>query len=98
VFISKQRDMFESDENSIPFDSAQIKLLHSRVLEESLHTLSDNRNGQKVRDDVMDWVMRDRETAFAFVTCCKLVGVDPEKMRDRIKYLQKKWKKEECDG
>ena len=98
MFRLKQREMFESDESSIRFEQSHAKILHTRLLEESLHTLSDNRNGSGVRTDVMDWVNSESEEAFSFVVCCKLVGVDPEKMRDRIKYLQNKWNKEEVDG
>ena len=98
MFRLKQREMFEPDESSIPFDESHAKILHTRLLEESLHTLSDDRNGSDVRTDVMDWVNSESGEAFSFVICCKLVGVDPGKMRDRIKYLQNKWNKEEVDG
>ncbi len=91
MFRLKQKELFEPDDNSAEFDPAQAKALHTRLLEESLHTLGDDRNGDDIRKDVMEWASSDSGDVFAFRTCCACAGIDPVKLRERLEYLIKKW-------
>jgi len=78
-----------------PLTESEAERLHHRLLEESLRMLGDNRAGDDVREDVMQWVDEKGVRPFSFDACCIAAGVNPEKTRDAVHRLVERLKKKE---
>jgi len=60
--------------------------LHGHLLEKSLHDLFDSRASTLTRAEILEWMQlpRDQSNAFSYLVCCRLFGLDPEDIRDRV--------------
>lgn len=60
--------------------------LHGHLLEKSLHDLFDLRVSAATRADILEWMLspKDRSNAFSYLACCRLFGIDPEEILERV--------------
>lgn len=63
-----------------------ILRLHGLLLEKSLHDLFDSRASAVTREDILEWILspRDKPNPFSYWACCRLFGLDPEEIRERV--------------
>ena len=60
--------------------------LHGLLLEKSLHDLFDLRVSAATRADILEWMLspKDRSNAFSYLACCRLFGINPEEIQERV--------------
>lgn len=63
-----------------------ILRLHGLLLEKSLHDLFDSRASAVTRAEILEWIFSPRGNSkpFSYCACCRLFGLDPEEIRDRV--------------
>lgn len=63
-----------------------ILRLHGLLLEKSLHDIFDSRASAVTREDILEWILSpgDQPSPFSYWACCRLFGLDPEEIRDRV--------------
>ena len=56
------------------------------LLEKSLHDLFDLRVSAATRADILEWMLspKDRSNAFSYLACCRLFGINPEEIQERV--------------
>ncbi len=70
----------------IEWTKDDIIRLHGHLLEKSLHDLFDLRVSAATRADILEWMLspKDRSNAFSYLACCRLFGINPEEIRERV--------------
>lgn len=61
-----------------------VRRWHWAVLHRSLRLAVDGRASPSTRGEIVRWMMSDRDGPFAFATCCRLEGVNPQAMREKL--------------
>lgn len=63
---------------------AAIRQWHWAVLRRSLRLVLDGRTSPDTRGEIVRWLMSEWEGPFSFATCCRLEGVNPQALRERL--------------
>ena len=61
-----------------------VRRWHWAVFHRSLRLVIDGRTSPSTRGEIVRWMMSDRDGPFSFATCCRLEGVNPQAMRERL--------------
>jgi len=72
------------------FSPSDVSALHVRLIQSSLHALSDGRNGEETKGDIISWVMEEGMRPFSFDACCVFIDMHPERMRRTVLRLSRR--------
>jgi len=77
-------------ERPIQWTNFEILVLAEQILEVTLAEIADNRNSQKSKAEAFAWVQSDDRHQFSFINCCRLAGLDFEKIRESVSFIYRK--------
>ena len=77
-------------EQPIQWSDHEILVLAEQILEVTLAEIGDNRNSQKTKAEAFAWVQSDDRHQFSFINCCRLAGLDYEKIRESVSFIYRK--------
>jgi hypothetical protein len=77
-------------EPPIQWSDYEIHLLSEQVLTVTLAEIGDNRKSQKSKAEAFAWVQSEDRHQFSFINCCRLAGLDYEKIRESVSFIYRK--------
>lgn len=79
-----------SKEQPLQWSDYEIHVLAEQVLTVTLAEIGDNRKSQKRKAEAFAWVQSDDTHQFSFINCCRLAGLDYEKIRESVSFIYRK--------